>query len=172
MRCSLGKMYGALFSDCERYRYLLWRRWGADSLTAKWCNFIMLNPSTADEMRNDPTVARCEKRARDWGFDGLYVTNIFAWRSTNPYDLRRVDDPIGPENNTCIIETAALSKLVVCAWGNHGKLGNRSDAIRLLLAAIPTHALKMSENTGEPYHPLYLSYSLKPISMDARADAR
>ena len=158
-RRNLTNTAGAWFSSCERYRYLLWRRWGAGPA----CNFVMLNPSTADEVENDPTVERCERRAREWRYAGLYVTNIFAWRSTDPAYLKAALDPVGPENDTVLIDTAKASKLVICAWGSHGKLVGRSKIVRAILSGIPLQALRISPKTGEPWHPLYLPYSLKPI---------
>src|SRR5512132_1306567 len=86
---------GARFSIDRRYRYALWRVGGH---TEDLCNFLLLNPSSADEATNDPTSERCERRARRWGFGGLIVTNLFALCSTDPAGLRRVADPIGPEN--------------------------------------------------------------------------
>lgn len=82
---------GADFSPCQRYRYKLWRKWGNGDLV----NFLMLNPSTADAVQNDPTVERCERRARQLGFDGLIVTNLFAFRATDPRTLKAAPDPIG-----------------------------------------------------------------------------
>lgn len=90
---SLFEQSGAAFSPCRRYRYRLWRTWG-DAAPAV---FVMLNPSTADEIENDPTVERCERRARAMGFGGLRVANIFSLRSTDPTALYTSDDPVGPE---------------------------------------------------------------------------
>jgi hypothetical protein len=94
---------GARFSIDRRYRYALWRVWDRGRGA---CNFLLLNPSTADEATNDPTSVRCERRARRWGFGGLIVTNLFAPCATDPAGLRRVADPIGPENDAAILETA------------------------------------------------------------------
>lgn len=111
-RTSLANWQGAWFSDDLQYRFLLWRRWNPDALTTSWCNFIMLNPSTADELTNDPTVERCQKRAMQWGYGGLYVTNLFGLRATDPKELTQRAEPIGrPDNDTMILETAKLSKL-------------------------------------------------------------
>lgn len=106
-------MTGAVFSPKRLYRYKLWRYWGNKHNVV---NFIMLNPSTADEIRNDPTVERCERRARDWGYGGLIVTNIFAIRGTDPKIIKSVRYPIGPSNNSYILECAKEAKLIVCAW--------------------------------------------------------
>jgi len=96
----------ATFSDCRTYRYSLTRRWG-DGEIQTW---LMLNPSTADEVKNDPTVERCQRRAQQSGFGALEVVNIFALRSTDPSALY-VDgiDPIGPDNDQYILDAAARS---------------------------------------------------------------
>ena len=86
----------ALYSDCQRYRYALTRIWDADGKRAV---FIMLNPSTATEVQNDPTVARCERRARALGFGAFRVCNIFAWRDTDPRAMRAAAEPVGPDND-------------------------------------------------------------------------
>ena len=89
----------AVYSDCERYRYALTRVWDQ---SASRVVFVMLNPSTATEVQNDPTVERCERRARSLGFGGFRVTNIFAWRDKDPKNMRMAKAPVGPENDTTI----------------------------------------------------------------------
>ena len=108
----------ALFSNCERYRYLLTRVWAPGGKKAL---FVMLNPSTADEMKNDPTVERCERRARAMGFGAFRVCNIFAYRATDPRNMRAQQDPIGPGNDEAIRESCLWADRVVCAWGTHGE---------------------------------------------------
>lgn len=115
---------GALFSDCRRYRYLLWRTWDVDKGGVL---FIMLNPSTADETVNDPTIERCYRRAMQWGYGGIVVANIFALRSTDPQMLYSENLPIQEanrpfHNDTIIRSTAKGARLVVCGWGEHGAL--------------------------------------------------
>lgn len=120
--------------------------------------FIMLNPSTADAMVNDPTVAKCMRLARVWGFGAVEVRNIFALRSTDPTGLKLVEDPVGVENDLAIVEAVNDQRtgLVVAAWGNHGLYLKRSDTVRALLKASgrPVFCFKVSL-TGEPCHPLY-----------------
>jgi hypothetical protein len=151
------------FSECRTYRYGLLRMFD-DLFTkrrSKYVNFIMLNPSTADEEKNDPTVVKCIKFAKAWDFDALYVTNLFAYRSTDKRALKKVTDPIGPENDRYLKEVALNASLVVCAWSEWGSLFARSSAVKLLLRGTPFHYLRMGK-TGEPYHPLYLPDSTKP----------
>ena len=163
---SLFTRKGAFFSPCQRYRYSLTRLWGQSpgptSPDERLVMFIMLNPSTADEYRNDPTVERCERRARDWGYDGLIVCNLFAWRSTDPGVLKTLDDPVGPDNDWHIQQNAQDASLIVCAWGKDGELHGRGNQVADLLRHRNLTALKVSDKTGQPWHPLYLNYDLKP----------
>jgi hypothetical protein len=153
---------GAIFSPDRDYRYILWRRWSK----GKTINFILLNPSTADEKNNDPTVERCEQRARMWGYGELVVTNIFAYRSTNPKVLSKMHDPVGPDNDKSIFDSAVNSNCTICGWGEHGKLLNRGNVVKKLLCCVKLYALRINKS-GIPSHPLYLSYKLKPISFTA-----
>ncbi len=152
---------GAEFSDCRTWRYRLWRIWD-DSLP--YANFLMLNPSIADEKVLDPTVTRCVDFARRWGYGGLQVTNLFALVSTDPDRLYKEADPVGQENDRAIIETARGAGAVVCAWGNHGVHKERRDAVLRLLRAtgVGLSYLRMN-GTGEPSHPLYLPGKLTPV---------
>lgn len=155
---------GALFSACDTYRYLLWRHW-ADG---PFCCFIMLNPSTADATRNDPTVRRCIGFAKSWGFAGLDVVNIFALRSTDPKVLRKHADPIGPDNDEAIRVAVRRCHLVVCAWGNYGRLHDRGTKVLLSLQAMGVRPVcfKLTKDTtrkpGQPEHPLY--QEARPLS--------
>jgi hypothetical protein len=151
---------GALFSSCRRWRTLLWRRWDESKPIA---NFLMLNPSTADETVLDPTCSRARNYAEAWGYGGLLVTNVFAWRATDPGEMKAVRDPVGKGNDAAILRAACEAALVVCAWGNHGAhLGRSSQVERLLrTAGIALHVLRLNAN-GEPAHPLYLPGKLRP----------
>ena len=156
---------GAAFSPCRRWRYLLWRRWDEAKPAA---NFLMLNPSTADEAKLDPTCARARGYAERWGYGALIVTNVFAFRSTDPARMKAAWDPVGPANDAAIVRAASESALVVCAWGNHGAFLGRSSRVRAMLGerGIRLHALRVNAN-GEPAHPLYLPASLRPKRMRA-----
>lgn len=152
----------AVFSDCERYRFALTRVWEP---TAKRALFIMLNPSTADEMKNDPTVERCERRARAYGYGAFRVCNIFAWRATDPRDMRAAQDPVGSDNDATIKESCNWADMIVCAWGTHGAHLNRGPQVKemLDLADVQTYHLGLSK-AGHPKHPLYISYDTTPIA--------
>lgn len=152
---------GATFSDCENYRYQLWRKWDNDG----YCNFVLLNPSTADEKISDPTVTRCETRARAMGFGGLIVTNIFAFRATDPKVMIAQEDPIGPDNDEAILEAAGRSKIIILGYGEHGELLGRGRQVCQMLLDLhrdKLHALDLNKS-GHPKHPLYVDYSQQPI---------
>ena len=124
----------------------------------------MLNPSTADDVENDPTVERCERRARNTGFGGLRVANIFALRSTDPGALYETADPVGPENDSAILDSISDAGLVVCAWGGHGKLNGRGEYVLNLIrgAGHMPHYLQLNQD-GTPKHPLYVGYAQQPV---------
>jgi len=150
----------ATYSGCELYRYDLLRTWDARSPKIA---FVMLNPSTATEVQNDPTVERCERRARVLGYGAFRVTNIFAWRDTDPKKMRKAGDPVGPANDDAIRTAALWADAVLCAWGTHGAFLNRGAQVETLLRAIekPLFHLGLSQ-AGHPKHPLYISYGEVP----------
>lgn len=148
---------GAALSTCRRYRYELWRRWDESK---PYAMFIGLNPSTADEVVDDPTVRRCIRFARDWGYGALCMANLFAYRATRPADLLAQDDPVGPENDAYLQRLAAEAGVVIAAWGVHGTHGGRHNAVRAMLPRL--HYLRLTKN-GLPGHPLYLPASLRPV---------
>lgn len=148
----------AEFSPCERYRYRLGRYWDNHlSPDESWVTFLMLNPSTADASIDDPTIRRCIGSGRDWGFRRVEIVNIFALRSTDPKNLRRVDDPVGPGNDAAILDACQGASLVVVAWGNHGMYLNRGNSVlgTLRSCGITTKAFGMT-GKNQPLHPLYL----------------
>ncbi len=153
---------GAKFSACRRWRYLLWRRWDETKPAA---NFLMLNPSTADEHQLDPSCTRARGYAERWGYGALVATNLFGWRATDPREMKAAREPVGRGNDAAILRAARASALVVCAWGNHGAHRGRSGMVIELLALnrIDLHFLRMN-SAGEPAHPLYLPGSLQPAS--------
>ena len=123
----------------------------------------MLNPSTATELQNDPTVERCERRARALGFGGFKVTNIFAWRDSDPRKMRAATAPIGLENDAAIQEACSWADQVIAAWGTHGAYLNRGAQVVELLrqSGKPILHLGLSKQ-GHPKHPLYIAYAQQP----------
>lgn len=165
----LVKRRGADFSDCRTWRYRLWRKWNEELPSVV---FLMLNPSTADEMTNDPTVERCERYAGRWGFGGMVVLNLFALRSTDPRELEKVDDPVGPENDawiagTCLGHWTAASP-IICAWGNRGSYMNRATEVVSMIRNMDLRCLGLNK-TGQPKHPLYLRSNITPKPFDVEA---
>jgi len=153
---------GATFSRCRRWRYLLWRRWGEGPAA----NFLMLNPSTADELRLDPSCTRARNYAKRWGYGAVLVTNIFGWRATDPEEMKAAKDPVGRGNDGAILRAAREARIVVCAWGNHGEHMGRGEQVRgmLHLLGVTLHMLK-ANSSGHPAHPLYLPGTLRPCEL-------
>jgi hypothetical protein len=139
-------------ADIEgEYRYLLWRVWDDGPRVL----FVMLNPSTADETKDDPTIRRCIGFARLWGFAGLEVANIFALRSRDPRLLYTHPEPVGPRNNVVIHRRAKAANRIILAWGNHGRLKQRGDLVmREMFKHRDVQAFRMTKH-GQPEHPLY-----------------
>ena len=151
----------AVYSDCERFRYTLTRVWNPDGPKAL---FVMLNPSTATEVQNDPTVERCERRARALGYGAFRVANIFAFRATDPRVMRAEVDPVGPDNDDAIAQSAPWADRIICAWGTHGAHLNRGAQVATLLHATarPLFHLGLTKG-GHPTHPLYIAYDRQPM---------
>lgn len=154
------------FSEDRRFRYTLWRVWDESK---GYAQFIGLNPSTADETQDDPTVRRCIDYARRWGYGGLCMTNLFAYRATDPKEMKAYwrslqrfeQDEMFLQNISRVMRVTEGAGVVVCAWGaNEPTWG---DAMRQNLEdGIPLHCLKLTKD-GHPSHPLYLRKDLKPI---------
>lgn len=149
----------AKLSECKKYRFALWRTWD----DSKPCvMFVGLNPSTADESTDDPTLTRCINYAKSWGFGRVCMANLFAYRATKPNDMKAAKDPIGSENNEWLKKLANDADLVVAAWGNDGSYLGRSEQVKELLPNI--HCLKINKS-GEPAHPLYQKADMKPVPL-------
>lgn len=153
----------AKISECGKYRYSLKRIWDEEKSRVA---FIALNPSTADEVNNDNTVDRCIDFAKSWGAGGMYMFNVFAYRATNPTDMKAQDDPIGSENDNHlakILELPKVDKIIVC-WGNDGLHRGRANQVREILKNMQRDKLYYLEinKNGEPRHPLYVHGSTKP----------
>lgn len=145
----------AFFSPCRTWRYSLTRSWG------EWQNPLVcigLNPSTADETQDDPTIRRVIGFARSWGHDGLVMLNLFGYRSTDPAPLRRMDRgvAVGPENDA-YIALEAEGRRVLCAWGVHGEVHGRAHEVYRTLkrAGVDLVCLGLTK-AGSPRHPLYV----------------
>ncbi|MCB2135029.1 MAG: DUF1643 domain-containing protein [Rhodobacteraceae bacterium] len=150
----------ATYSACNAYRYSLSRDWSGGG---RRLLYILLNPSTATEEKNDPTIERCERRARRSGFDGFAVVNLFAFRATDPQALRQVADPVGPGNDAAIARAAADAALILCGWGIHGAFAARDKAVCNLLARSGRPLWHLGQTrAGQPRHPLYVGYATEP----------
>lgn len=158
------------FSPCRRYRYCLWREWTIEELTGFECSaeteahrylmVIGLNPSTADETRDDATIRKCIGFAKRWGFGALCMTNLFAWRDTKPENMKAAAEPIGPDNDAFLGRLASNAGLILAAWGNHGSHLNRA---KIVVGAIPRLQCLRRNKDGSPMHPLYVPYETQPI---------
>lgn len=150
----------AVIDATGKYRYLLRRRW---DFTRRTVLFIMLNPSTADALQDDPTIRRCIAFAKGWNYGAIEVVNLFAWRATDPSELGLSKDPVGPENDKHILEAAQRARLIVAAWGSSAPHSKRAAAVLGMLAAsrIFTWCLGVNKD-GHPKHPLYLPADTVP----------
>jgi hypothetical protein len=153
----------ALFGGTNgEYRYILHRVWDKRRPTTM---FVMMNPSVADSSMDDPTVARCQQFARNWGSGRLFVTNTFAYRATDPKQLLKAKDPIGPENDKHILAAARRSRTIVIAYGRpHSSLRQRTLDVCAMLRrhGHQLYALQLNKD-GTPHHPLYLRIDVKPF---------
>lgn len=148
---------GAQFSPCRTWRYALWRTWSDGDGHVM---FIGLNPSTADETNDDPTVRRCIGFARAWGYGGIYMLNLFAFRATDPRSMKAAPAPIGPENNRFLRMYYEEAGIAIAAWGAHGAFMRRDELVALLLPQL--HCLGTTKD-GHPRHPLYLRSTERPV---------
>lgn len=155
---------GAVFSSCGAYRYLLWRRaFGQTPFMA----LGMLNPSTAGEDENDPTINRGIGFAMAAQLAGPLVWNLNAFRATEPDDMKCAENPVGLLNNEAIDLALTLAEVTVAGWGTHGGFGGRDKAIlrRCGVVGAKLHVLRLTKE-GHPGHPLYLPKSLSPQPWD------
>lgn len=150
------------FSPCRTYRYTLWRWWNR---SLPYVQFICLNPSKANEHREDNTSTRCIDYAMSWvyndmRFGGTCITNLQAYCATDPKEMKRADDPTGADNDRWLVEIARGATLRVAAWGAHGTFQDRDKAVLQLLPP-PIHCLTLTKG-GHPHHPLRLRRNLQP----------
>jgi len=149
-----------IFSACRTFRYVLWRELDADN--PRYALFIGLNPSTADEVADDPTIRRCKDFARRWGYGAVCVVNLFAYRATKPTELKAAPAPVGRANDRWLVRVASKAAVVVAAWGVHGSFAGRDQAVISLLS-VPLSYLAFTKG-GHPRHPLYLKRTCVPRS--------
>lgn len=149
---------GAIFSPCRTWRYLLHRIWDESK---PYCGFIGLNPSTADETLDDPTIRRCIGFSQDWGYGGYLMFNVFGFRATDPRDMERAPAPIGPDNDQTIFDHARRCGRLVAAWGNHKLATSRGEWLCKMLGR-EIMCLELNK-FGTPKHPLYVRADVEPI---------
>ncbi len=156
-------MHDVCISQDKRYRYWLEAKVSDDS--GRVCMFLMLNPSTADVAKSDPTMNACKRFARDWGYGTMRVCNLFALRSPYPRSLKESKDPVGPENDGWIVRSARDADVILCAWGNHGSYLGRDTLVRRMLEG-EGHTRKLRHlgltKLGQPRHPLRLKADTQP----------
>lgn len=151
----------AYITRCGHYRYWLKRQWNFGENFVCW---VMLNPSTADEKSDDPTLKKCIGFSKKWGFDGLIVANLFGFRSTDPEGLKSWLDPVGKHNDCLALFSMSQCSKIICAWGNHGSYLNRQHEFHEI--ALP-YSQKLyclgKTNSGHPKHPVRLGYKTELI---------
>lgn len=146
----------ALLSSCESYRYVLQRGSGAV------CAIVLANPSTADATGDDPTTLKLRRFTRDWGYSAFDLFNVAALRATDPAELTRHPDPVGPDNDF-YLSLCAEYPLIVVGWGNLGAPEHVRRAVSILTRnGAQLYCLGVNAN-GSPKHPLYVPYSAKLV---------
>jgi len=146
----------ALLSEDWVYRYSLSRTW---DISKPYVLFVGFNPSTADENKDDPTIRKCINYAKCWGYGGLWMANLFAYRATLPTDLKKVNEPVGLDNDMHITNLSKQADMTVIAWSNDGSyLGRDKQVLKLIKSPMCLNINK----SGQPSHPLYQKKSLSP----------
>ncbi|MBO0700357.1 MAG: DUF1643 domain-containing protein [Zavarzinella sp.] len=153
----------AAISRCGRYRW--WLRRSIAGGSGEVVCFLMLNPSTADHRRDDPTIRRCMGFARAWGYPVLEVRNLFAWRATDPRELLTAPDPTGGPRGDRELRAVVGADLVTVAWGGWVPFARDREALALL-AGRRLMCLGRTQN-GQPRHPLYLRADTRLETFDA-----
>jgi hypothetical protein len=155
-------------SEMSDHRYILRRNWGfAHPGKRVVVNFIMLNPSTADDNSDDATIRRCVGFATRWGFDGLVVTNLFAYRATDPSELKALAATdarlaIGDENEAHLKREADAANSIVCAWGDNCEaIPHRGREVLAMLRSYNLLCIRRTKR-GNPAHPVRERYTGKP----------
>lgn len=153
----------AHLSVCGTFRYRLSRTW--DAALPRLC-FVMLNPSTADHVRDDPTVKKCIAIAHHQGFGGIDVVNVYAYRSSSPVMLALAEDPVGPENDQHLREVLATASRVVVAWGAHAIPAERLMQVQTIVTTSghTPYCLRRTRD-GQPCHPLARGKAFVPVTV-------
>lgn len=165
-----------LFSEDRAHRYTLWREWPVQDICTfdphpdyypgkpdQFVQFIGLNPSKADETMDDNTIRILRGFAQRWGFGALLMTNLFAFRATQPRDMKAAADPVGAGNDHWLTVYARAAGLVVACWSAHGNFKDRDLTVKKLFttANIPLMCFGLTAN-NQPRHPLRLNYRTQP----------
>jgi hypothetical protein len=159
-----GLRRSAELSECGRYRWWLRRSWSGGN--GKTVCFVMLNPSTADALKDDPTIRRCVAFAQAWGYSVLSVRNLFAYRATDPKELLTAENPTGGPRGDAELAAAATAELLIAAWGADVPFGRDIEAVAMFYDK-PLHCLKLSKH-GKPWHPLYVRGDAVPLPFTLR----
>jgi hypothetical protein len=147
---------GAIFSECRKYRYALWRIWDENKPLVM---FIGLNPSTANETGDDPTIRRVKSMAKSWGYGGVYMMNLFAYVSTDPAKLL-LPEALDKVNEYHLLATSQKCRKIIFAWGNFKEAEQQG---RKIADVFPNaYALHINKN-GSPKHPLYCRADVQPV---------
>jgi hypothetical protein len=152
---------GATFDSSETHRFVLWRSW-AEQERGKMVMFIGLNPSTANQTKDDPTIRRVMGMAKSWGYNGIYMLNLFSFVSAYPEKIPHLELMHG-KNMHYLRQSASLSDKIVFAWGNFKKA---QIAGRHVTEMFPdAYALHINKN-GSPKHPLYVKKDVQLIKFN------
>lgn len=152
-------MKTAIISMCQQYRYELGRDFVLNANNP--AIFCMLNPSTADDQIDDPTIKRCMQFAKDNGHDSLKVVNLYAYRSANPKNLWLTEDPIGAENDSHLYNLFSKHKKIICAWGANAKIERVIEIYQMLQQLNVEMYCLGTTKAGMPKHPLYIKSDQK-----------
>lgn len=158
-----------VLSTDRLYCYVLWRHWPMPLVecicggheNTKYVMFVGLNPSTADETKDDNTIRKCVKYAKAWGYGALCMANLFAYRATDPRQMKKYPEPVGPDNDEWLKRCARKASVVIAAWGKDGKHMKRDLKVEKLLSNLQCLG---QNHDGSPKHPLYLLDTAKPDS--------
>ena len=158
----------AVFSPCRGYRYALGRTWDFDQPPAL---FVGLNPSTADATDDDPTIRRCIRFARDWGYGGLLMGNLFGVVSSDPRVLLTAPDPVGEQTDEWLARLVERAGVVVAAWGAFPEARERAQTV-VDSGVLGSFTVLGLTNDGHPRHPLYMRADCRPLDPLTLAEAR